>query len=95
MKSYYVYIAASGKNDTLYVGVTNNLERRAYEHAHKTQAGFTAKYEVHQLVYFEETSSIESAIRREKQLKQWRRQWKTDLINKSNPEWKDLLGVAS
>jgi putative endonuclease len=86
---------ASGKNGTLYVGVTNNLTRRVAEHTHKTHAGFTAKYSVGRLMYFEETSSIESAIHREKQLKNWRRQWKTDLINKSNPEWKDLLEADS
>lgn len=90
MRTYYVYILASQTNGTLYIGVTNNLARRIYEHKNGIIKGFTEKYHVHRLVYFEETNDIETAIAREKQLKNWRRYWKLDLINKSNPEWKDL-----
>ena len=90
MKSYFVYILASARNGTLYIGVTNNLERRMYEHSHHLQPGFTDTYNVTRLVYFEETSSVEAAIAREKQLKNWRRAWKLELIEKQNPEWRDL-----
>ena len=90
MKSYLVYILASARNGTLYIGVTNNLERRMYEHSHHLQSGFTDTYNVTRLVYFEETSSVEAAIAREKQLKNWRRAWKLELIEKENPEWRDL-----
>ena len=90
MNSYYVYIMASGKNGTLYIGVTNNLERRVDEHRHHLQKGFTDKYNVTQLVYFVETSSIESAITHEKRLKKYPRQWKLNLIEESNPDWRDL-----
>ena len=89
-KIYYVYILASGINGTLYIGVTNDLVRRVYEHKNDVIPGFTRNYGVHSLVYFEETNDIESAIRREKQLKKWRRDWKLALIDGSNPEWKDL-----
>jgi len=87
---YFVYILASRKNGTLYVGVTNNLVRRVYEHRSGSIDGFTKQYDVHQLVWFESTSSIETAIRREKQLKNWRREWKIALIEKDNPHWQDL-----
>ncbi len=90
MKSYFVYILASARNGTLYIGVTNNLERRMYEHSHHLQPGFTDMYNVTRLVYFEETLSVEAAIAREKQLKNWRRAWKLELIEKENPEWRDL-----
>ena len=90
MKSYFVYILASARNGTLYIGVTNNLERRMYEHSHHLQPGFTDTYNVTRLVYFEETSSVEVAIAREKQLKNSRRAWKLELIEKENPEWRDL-----
>ena len=90
MHQYYVYILASKKNGTLYIGVTNNLVRRIYEHKHDVEAGFTKQYGVHLLVYFEETIDVKSAIQREKQLKKWNRVWKIRLIEKSNPEWKDL-----
>ena len=90
MKSYFVYILASARNGTLYIGVTNNLERRMYEHSHHLQPGFADTYNVTRLVYFEETSSVEVAIAREKQLKNWRRSWKLELIEKENPEWRDL-----
>lgn len=90
MKSYYVYILASHKQGTLYVGVTNNLERRTLEHKANAMRGFTSRYGVKQLVYFEETDSIEAAIAREKQFKNWKRAWKIELIEQDNPEWKDL-----
>ncbi|MGC9029275.1 MAG: GIY-YIG nuclease family protein [Desulfomonilaceae bacterium] len=90
MKTYYVYILASRKNGTLYVGVTSDLERRMYEHKQSLVPGFTQKYGVKDLVYFETTESVEAALQREKQLKKWNRQWKIELIEKGNPEWKDL-----
>jgi putative endonuclease len=92
MKSYYVYILASHKQGTLYVGVTNNLERRIWEHKTGNVKGFTSQYAVKQLVYFEETDSIEAAIAREKQLKNWKRNWKIELIEQTNPTWEDLSG---
>ena len=90
MKSYFVYILASKRNGTLYIGVTNNLIKRVWQHKNNLADGFTKKYNVHLLVYFEETSDIESAIMREKQLKAWNRQWKINLLQKSNPNWQDL-----
>lgn len=87
---YYIYILASKKNGTLYIGVTSDLVRRIYEHKNDLVEGFTRKYGIHNLVYFEATESIESAIMREKQLKKWNRAWKINLIEKSNPAWKDL-----
>jgi len=87
---YYIYILASKKNGTLYIGVTSDLIRRVYEHKNDFVEGFTKKYAVHDLVYFETTESVESAITREKQLKKWNRAWKISLIEKSNPVWKDL-----
>ncbi len=90
MKSYYVYILASKKNGTLYIGVTSDLIKRTEEHKNNLVDGFTKKYNVHNLVYFETTNNIESAIQREKQLKAWRRSWKLDLIEKENPMWSDL-----
>lgn len=87
---YYVYILASNKNGTLYIGVTSNLVKRIYEHKNELAEGFTKKYSVHNLVYFEITESVESAIAREKQLKKWNRAWKIRLIEKTNPEWRDL-----
>lgn len=85
MKSYFVYIMASGRNGTLYIGVTNNLLRRVYEHKHHIQKGFTDSYNVTDLVYYEQTPEVASAIAREKQLKQWKRAWKISLIEESNP----------
>jgi putative endonuclease len=89
MKNYYVYIM-SNKSKTLYIGVTNDLARRIYEHKNKTIDGFTKKYNLAMLVYFEVVNSIEEAIRREKQLKNWHRQWKINLIETVNKEWRDL-----
>ena len=90
MKSYFVYILASKQNGTLYVGVTSDLLRRIYEHKNDLVEGFTKKYSVHNLVYFEQIPDIKVAIQREKQIKKWNRQWKLELIEKENPEWKDL-----
>ena len=90
MKQYYVYLLASKRNGTLYIGVTNDLVRRVWEHKNNVIEGFTLKYNVHMLVYYEITADVESAITREKQMKKWMRQWKIELIEKSNPEWKDL-----
>ena len=90
MNTYYVYILASKRNGSLYIGVTNNLIGRVYEHKNDMIDGFTKKYRVHKLVYYEQTNDINSAIQREKQLKKWRRQWKIDLIEKNNPNWDDI-----
>ena len=95
MPAYYVYILANKKNGTLYIGVTNDLIRRVYEHKSGIVQGFTNKYGVCRLVYFEETRDIISAIAREKQLKKWQRQWKIALIELQNPYWKDLYGELS
>ena len=90
MKNYYIYILASRKNGTLYIGVTNDLVRRVSEHKKGEVKGFTQKYHVNDLVYFERYSMINDAIRREKQLKKWNRSWKIVLIEKENPGWRDL-----
>ena len=90
MYTYYVYIMASKRNGTLYVGITNDLIRRAYEHRNDLVEGFTKKYGVHKLVYFEQTNDIYSTIQREKRFKKWNRQWKIGLIEKVNLDWKDL-----
>ena len=83
---YYIYILANEKNGTLYIGVTSNLIKRVYEHKKNLVDGFTKKYNIHKLAYYEITNDIESAIEREKQLKKWNRKWKLKLIEKSNPE---------
>ena len=88
--SYFVYIMASSKNGTLYTGVTNHLIRRVYEHKSGLNDGFTTRYKVYLLVWFESTPSIEAAIHKEKQIKNWKREWKTALIEKSNAQWLDL-----
>jgi putative endonuclease len=85
-----VYMMASGFNGTLYTGVTSNLPQRLYQHRTGALGGFTAEYGVKRLVWFEMHGTMESAIAREKQLKNWRRQWKVDLIVSSNPSWRDL-----
>ncbi len=90
MKTYYVYILSSKKNGTLYIGVTSNLIKRLDEHKAGVAKGFTDKYNVHRLVYFELTNTVETAIYREKQLKHWNTAWKIELIEKENPEWRDL-----
>ena len=89
MNQYYVYIATN-KSKTLYVGVTNNLERRMYEHKEKLTSGFTSRYNITMLVYYEVTSDVYSAISREKQLKGWLRSKKIGLIESMNPDWRDL-----
>jgi len=90
MNQYYLYILASVKNGTLYIGVTNNLLIRVSEHKNDSTDGFTKKYKVHKLVYYEEINDVKVAIQREKQIKKWERQWKINLIEKNNLEWKDL-----
>ncbi len=90
-KSYYVYIMTNKYNTVLYTGVTNDLHRRVFEHQTKSHGGFTAKYKVNKLVYFEEFDDIGAAIGREKQLKAGSRQKKLDLVQALNPEWKDLF----
>ncbi len=90
MKTYYVYLLASKRNGTLYIGVTDGLIKRIFQHKQNLVEGFTKKYNVHLLVYFESTPDVNSAIQREKQLKKWNRKWKIELIEKTNPEWKDL-----
>lgn len=91
MRNYFVYILASQKNGTLYIGLTNDLDRRVAEHKSKLFPGFTKKYNVVRLVYFETFTEIEEAIDREKQLKKWKRQWKIELIEKQNPSWQDFF----
>jgi putative endonuclease len=90
MNDYFVYIITNQNNTTLYVGVTNDLVRRIFEHKNKLIKGFSSKYNLDKLVYFEQTSDIESAILREKQLKNWHRDWKINLIKSKNPDFKDL-----
>ena len=90
MKTYYVYIMASRKNGTLYIGVTNNLPHRVWQHNNDVHEGFTKKYGVHHLVWYEATTDVSTAIKREKQMKKWRRQWKINLIEEENPNWNDL-----
>ena len=85
-----VYILASKRNGTLYVGVTNDVVRRVWEHKTNAVEGFTKRYGVHRLVYTEFHETIPDAIRREKQIKKWRRAWKLELIGRSNPQWRDL-----
>lgn len=90
MKDYYVYILTSKKNTVLYTGITNDLVKRVYEHKQNLISGFTKKYNVHKLVYYEQYNDVYEAITREKRIKEWKRQWKIELIEKSNPNWKDL-----
>ncbi|MBL4668652.1 MAG: GIY-YIG nuclease family protein, partial [Flavobacteriales bacterium] len=90
MKEYYVYIMSSDNKNSIYIGVTNDLERRIYEHQNKLVKGFTQKYNCVNLVYFETHNQIVDAIYREKQLKNWNRQWKIGLIEKDNKQWDDL-----
>lgn len=89
MKQYYVYLMTN-KSKTLYTGVTNNLVKRVYEHKNKIIKGFTTKYNINKLVYFEIFSDVTNAIAREKQIKGWLRKKKIELIESVNPEWKDL-----
>ncbi len=90
MKEGYVYILANQRNGTLYIGVTADLRKRIHEHKIGTVPGFTSKYGVKELVYYECSASISGAIQREKQLKKWKREWKLALIEATNPHWEDL-----
>ncbi len=89
----YVYILTNQYNTTLYVGVTSDLVRRVYEHKQELIEGFTKRYKLHKLVYYEQTPSIVQAITREKELKKWNRSWKDKLINEFNPSWVDLYDL--
>ena len=90
MSNHYVYILASQRNGTLYIGVTKDLIRRVYEHKNNIIKGFTSKYNVHSLIYYEHYEDYWEAANREKQLKNWKRQWKLELIESVNPRWTDL-----
>ena len=92
-KTYYVYILASKRNGTLYIGVTNDLMRRAWEHREGLVSGFTKTYGVKILVYYETFSDVDQAIRREKRLKKYKREWKMNLIQQNNIKWRDLSEV--
>jgi putative endonuclease len=89
-KQYYVYLLASKRYGTLYTGVTSNLAQRMYEHKEGFVQGFTKKYNVHQLVYYEVHLDVYEAIKREKRIKKWNRQWKINLIEQGNPQWLNL-----
>ena len=90
MKSYYVYMMANKHNNVLYIGVTNDLVRRVYEHKNRLVEGFTKKYNCHKLVWFDETNDVSVAITQEKRMKKWKRSYKENLINAMNPGWRDL-----
>ena len=87
---YYLYILSNKNNGTLYIGVTNDLERRMFEHKNKLIEGFTKNYGLNRLIYFQTFQYINDAIKREKNMKKWKRQWKIDVIEKENPNWSDL-----
>ncbi|WP_298899109.1 GIY-YIG nuclease family protein [uncultured Psychroserpens sp.] len=87
---YYLCILSNGYNGTLYIGVTNNLERRMFEHKNKLFEGFSKRYNLNRLIYFETFQYVNDAIKREKNMKKWKRQWKINLIEKENPKWNDL-----
>jgi putative endonuclease len=91
--NYYVYILASGRNGTLYIGVTNDLARRVGEHCEGTASAFTRKHGVKMLVYFEVFDDVNAAIARETRLKKYKREWKINLIERDNPNWQDLAGL--
>ncbi len=90
MKNYFVYILASEKNGTLYIGVTSNLEQRIWQHKNEETESFTKKYKIKTLVYYEVHEDLNEAITREKQLKKWNREWKINLIEEENSDWIDL-----
>lgn len=92
MKEPYVYILASKKNGALYIGVTSDLVQRIWQHKNNVVKGHSCKYKTYRLVYFESHGTMEDAILREKQMKKWNRQWKINLFEKDNPEWRDLWG---
>lgn len=89
-RSYYVYLLTNCNNKVMYVGVTNDLARRVREHKSEAVSGFTKKYNMHKLVYFEETADMQAALAREKEIKKWRREKKDALVIGANPEWRDL-----
>jgi putative endonuclease len=93
--SYYVYILASARNGTIYIGMSNDLVRRVWEHKEGAVEAFTRKYGVHRLVYFEPYDDVRNAQQRERTLKHWKRDWKIALIEKNNPEWRDLYDGIS
>ena len=95
MGQYFVYMLASKRNGTLYIGVTNNLLERVHRHKNEVAESFTRKYKVHNLVYYEVFNRIQDAITREKRIKKWKRQWKMELIEKANPDWEDLYDSLS
>ncbi len=90
MKQYCIYIITNKRNNVLYIGVTDDINRRIFEHKNKLIEGFSKRYNLNKLVYTEFTNNIESAIKREKQLKNWHRDWKINLVNEMNPEWNNL-----
>jgi len=90
MKLYYIYILASKRNGTLYIGITSNIIKRIWEHKEKLVQGFTRRYNIDRLVYFEQFTDIKDALEREKALKKWNRRWKLNLIEEKNPNWNDL-----
>ena len=90
-----VYILASKRNGTLYTGVTSDLAKRIWEHKNRMVEGFTKRYDVHHLVWYELHETMESAIQREKQIKEWKRKWKLELIESANPNWRDLYHVIA
>lgn len=90
MMQYYVYLLTNWNDRVIYTGVTNDLQRRLYEHKHELADGFTKRYHIHKLVYFETTSDVYAAIEREKQIKSWTRAAKNALVDTMNPDWKDL-----
>jgi len=89
-RTYYVYLLTNWNNKVIYVGITNDLERRIYEHKEKCVKGFTEKYNVNKLVYYEQTPDINAALNREKEIKKWRREKKNRLVVNTNPLWRDL-----
>ena len=90
-KAYYVYLLTNWNNKVVYVGMTNDLQRRIFEHKEKQVKGFTEKYNVHKLVYYEQTPEVEVALNREKEIKKWRREKKNKLVENANPQWLDLI----
>ena len=95
MKEYCVYIMASKKDGVIYIGVTGNLKKRVYQHRNGLVQGFTQRYQVKRLVYFELGKDIDACLKREKQMKAWRREWKVELFERKNPEWNDLWHLIS
>ncbi len=90
MNKYYIYMITNRNNNVLYIGVTNDLKRRVFEHREKLVEGFSSKYNCSKLVWYEQTNNIGSAILREKQMKKWKREYNNNIINEMNPEWNDL-----